>query len=94
MGKTTPEENASTAGVAAAVQAIAGGAESAVIRAVPGQPWPEPPGGGRWVRNAKTGDLTCVEATQPEDQASRAARRAAQRAEDSAAAPNKFTPKD
>lgn len=34
-----------------------------VIKAQPGQPWPNPPHGGSWSRNPKTGDLTLVEAT-------------------------------
>lgn len=58
MGKTDPSSQAEPD----AVEAVPGGAEAHVIRAVPGQPWPQPPRGGRWVRNAKTGDLTLMQA--------------------------------
>lgn len=58
MGKPEPE---TTSGVAAApVQAVPGNAEDAVIRATKENPWPEPPSGGNWVRNATTGDLTLM----------------------------------
>lgn len=78
MGKPNPADNTSAE---APVTAVPGGAEAAVIRAVPGQPWPEPPSGGTWVRNAKTGDLTCMDAgTQPMTDEERRARRDQQRA--------------
>lgn len=81
MGKPTTDDNTSAAPAAAPVQAVPGNAEAAVIRAVPGQPWPQPPAGGRWVQNPKAGDLTCVEAAaQPPTEEERRARRDAQRA--------------
>jgi hypothetical protein len=66
MGKPTPDETNSSASAAAAAPApapaAAAGADASpvVIRAKDGV-WPDPPAGGRWSRNPKTGDLTCVE---------------------------------
>lgn len=81
LKESLPELSArADANATAQIAAIPGNADSAVIRAVPGQPWPEPPSGGRWVRNAKTGDLTCVDAgTQPPTEDERRARREQQR---------------
>jgi hypothetical protein len=39
--------------------------ETTVIRAVPGQPFPEPPHGGTWSRDPVTGDLTLLQTTRP-----------------------------
>lgn len=62
MGKPDPQENISAAPASAEpVRAAPGGAEPFVIHAEPGKPWPEPPTGGCWARNPKTGDLSLVE---------------------------------
>jgi len=94
MGKPNPEESTSAAIGAAPVAAVPGGVEEAglVIRAKDGV-WPEPPAGGRWVRNAKTGDLTCLDpVTQKQEPNERQARRQAQR--DAALAAQAKKPKE
>jgi hypothetical protein len=67
---------------------------SMFIRATAEQPWPEPPAGGTWSRNAETGDLTLIEPSgvkpTPEE---RDARRKAQR-EQALAAANKTNSKE
>lgn len=67
-----------------------------VIRAEPGKPWPEPPAGGRWSRNAVTGDLTLIASTEDARARSRQPGDAGDAAEEqpAAPAPNTNTPQE